>query len=99
LGARAVLMKGGHLGGTQSPDWLVQADGSQRLNVARVQVVNTHGTGCTLSAAIAALAPQRSLLSEAVSDAKIYLTAALVQSARLSVGHGIGPVHHFHRWW
>ncbi|WP_158903188.1 bifunctional hydroxymethylpyrimidine kinase/phosphomethylpyrimidine kinase [Burkholderia sp. L27(2015)] len=99
LGARAVLMKGGHLSGTQSPDWLVQADGSQRLNVARVQVVNTHGTGCTLSAAIAALAPQRSLLAQAVSDAKIYLTQALVQSTRLSVGHGIGPVHHFHRWW
>ena len=99
LGARAVLMKGGHLGGTQSPDWLVQADGSQRLNVARVQVVNTHGTGCTLSAAIAALVPQRSQLAQAVSDAKIYLTQALVQSARLSVGHGIGPVHHFHRWW
>ncbi|HEY1610634.1 MAG TPA: bifunctional hydroxymethylpyrimidine kinase/phosphomethylpyrimidine kinase [Paraburkholderia sp.] len=99
LGAKAVLMKGGHLGTGESPDWLVEAGGSLRLGGARVPVKNTHGTGCTLSSAIAALLPQRADLGSAVADAKQFLTAALVASDRLDVGHGVGPVHHFHRWW
>ena len=99
LGAKAVLMKGGHLGTADSPDWLVDAGGSLRLGGARVPVKNTHGTGCTLSSAIAALWPQRGDLGSAVADAKAYLTAALEASDRLDVGHGVGPVHHFHRWW
>jgi len=99
LGAKAVLMKGGHLGTADSPDWLVDAGGSLRLGGARVPVTNTHGTGCTLSSAIAALWPQRGDLGRAVADAKAYLTAALEASDRLDVGHGVGPVHHFHRWW
>jgi len=99
LGAKAVLMKGGHLGSADSPDWLVDAGGALRLGGARVPVTNTHGTGCTLSSAIAALWPQRGDLGSAVADAKQYLTAALEASDRLDVGHGVGPVHHFHRWW
>jgi hydroxymethylpyrimidine/phosphomethylpyrimidine kinase len=99
LGARAVLMKGGHLGSADSPDWLVDAGGSLRLGAARVAVTNTHGTGCTLSSAIAALWPQRGDLASAVADAKAYLSGALEASGRLDVGHGVGPVHHFHRWW
>ncbi len=99
LGARAVLMKGGHLGSGDSPDWLVEASGTMRLGANRVPVTNTHGTGCTLSSSVAALWPQRATLAEAVSDAKQYLTGALEASDRLDVGHGVGPVHHFYRWW
>jgi hydroxymethylpyrimidine/phosphomethylpyrimidine kinase len=99
LGARAVLMKGGHLGGADSPDWLIEDSGTLRLAGKRVPVTNTHGTGCTLSSAIAALWPQRGSLAEAVAEAKVYLTGALEASERLDVGQGVGPVHHFHRWW
>ncbi len=99
LGADAVLMKGGHLASPESPDWLVDASGAHRFGGPRIAVSNTHGTGCTLSSAIAALAPQRPDLASAVADAKNYLLDALRESGRLRVGSGIGPVHHFHRWW
>ncbi|MGI4855314.1 MAG: bifunctional hydroxymethylpyrimidine kinase/phosphomethylpyrimidine kinase [Janthinobacterium lividum] len=99
LGARAVLIKGGHLGGAHSPDWLVEAGGNAKLSAARVATRATHGTGCTLSAAIAALRPQRPDLPSAVNEAKAYLTQALLRAERLQVGQGIGPVHHFHHWW
>ncbi|KVV20994.1 hydroxymethylpyrimidine/phosphomethylpyrimidine kinase [Burkholderia cepacia] len=99
-GARAVLMKGGHLpDASASPDWLVEAARSVRLDGARVPVSNTHGTGCTLSSAIAALLPQQPDLESAVREAKTYLTGAIAASSHLDVGHGVGPVHHFHRWW
>ncbi|KLU21748.1 phosphomethylpyrimidine kinase [Caballeronia mineralivorans PML1(12)] len=99
LGARAVLMKGGHLSSADSPDWLIEDSGAMRLGGPRVPVKNTHGTGCTLSSSIAALLPQRDTLAAATVDAKLYLTGAIEQSARLDVGHGVGPVHHFFRWW
>ena len=99
LPAKAVLMKGGHLSAADSPDWLVQESGTLRLGGPRVPVKNTHGTGCTLSSAIAALIPQRDDLASAVADAKQYLTGALQASERLDVGKGVGPVHHFYRWW
>ncbi|MDQ4085858.1 MAG: bifunctional hydroxymethylpyrimidine kinase/phosphomethylpyrimidine kinase [Actinomycetota bacterium] len=96
---RGVLLKGGHLGGTESTD-LLQADGDvTRLGAPRVQTTSTHGTGCTLSAAIAALRPQRADWTGAVTDAKDYLTRALQAADRLDVGHGHGPQHHFHAWW
>jgi hydroxymethylpyrimidine/phosphomethylpyrimidine kinase len=99
-GARAVLMKGGHLAGAADcPDWLIRADGELRIGGERIAVTHTHGTGCTLSAAIAALRPQRADMATAVADAKRYLAEAIAASTRLEVGHGIGPVHHFHRWW
>lgn len=105
LGARAVLMKGGHLGGAESPDWLIDETGAHRLGAERIDVKQTHGTGCTLSAAIAALIAQRPEPLErsdwlaAVTDAKAYLVGALRESTRLQVGTGIGPLHHFYRWW
>lgn len=99
LGAQAVLMKGGHLGSADSPDWLIEASGTLRLGGPRIPVTNTHGTGCTLSSAIAALWPQQPTLADAVAQAKTYLTGALEASDRLAVGHGVGPVHHFWRWW
>ncbi|GBH24444.1 bifunctional hydroxymethylpyrimidine kinase/phosphomethylpyrimidine kinase [Burkholderia vietnamiensis] len=99
-GARAVLMKGGHLpDAAVRPDWLVDAAHAVRLDGARVPLSNTHGTGCTLASAIAALLPQRPDLDSAVRDAKPYLTGAIAASGRLDVGRGVGPVHHFHRWW
>lgn len=99
LGTCAVLMKGGHLDSIDSPDWLIEANGAMRLGGVRVPVKSTHGTGCTLSSAIAALLPQRATLAAATADAKNYLTGAIEQSVRLDVGHGVGPVHHFFRWW
>lgn len=94
-----VLIKGGHLRGNESTD-LLKIDGvTTHLEGPRVQTRNTHGTGCTLSAAIAVLRPQRSDWVSAVSDAKNYLTTALAASEVLKVGHGSGPVHHFHALW
>ncbi|MFI0464045.1 MULTISPECIES: bifunctional hydroxymethylpyrimidine kinase/phosphomethylpyrimidine kinase [Saccharopolyspora] len=99
LGAKQVLLKGGHLDGGTSVD-LLYGDGiAEFLSSERVVTTNDHGTGCTLSAAIAALRPQRGDWLEAVREAKEYLTEALRASDRLDVGHGHGPVHHFHHWW
>jgi hydroxymethylpyrimidine/phosphomethylpyrimidine kinase len=99
LGAQGVLLKGGHLGGAESPDWLFYANGRERIAGRRVPTRHTHGTGCTLSAAIAALLPRSADLTDAVKGAKTYLVGALENADRLTVGSGIGPVHHFHRWW
>ncbi len=99
LGAQAVLIKGGHFLGSCSPDWLIEKDGHTRLSSPRLRVTGTHGTGCTLSAAIAALRPQKRDWINTVSDAKTYLNQALLHSTRLSVGLGTGPLHHFHTWW
>lgn len=99
-GARAVLVKGGHLpDASASPDWLVEPARTVRLDGARLPVGNTHGTGCTLSSAIAALLPRQPDLASAVREAKTYLSGAIAASGHLDVGHGVGPVHHFHRWW
>jgi hydroxymethylpyrimidine/phosphomethylpyrimidine kinase len=69
------------------------------LPAPRIDTKNTHGTGCSLSAAIAALLPRRGSVPEAVSDAKRWLTEAIRHSGELSVGRGHGPVHHFHGLW
>ncbi len=94
-----VLLKGGHLAGPDNPDLLLDAGRMHRYAAARVDTRNTHGTGCTLSAAIAALRPQRPDWPGAVADAKDYLTRALLAADRLDVGSGHGPQHHFHAWW
>ncbi len=99
LGPRLVLLKGGHLGGGDSPDLLYDGDRFVELPAVRIDTPNTHGTGCTLSSAIAALLPQRPTPHAAVADAKAYVTAAIAAADRLGVGHGHGPVHHFHAWW
>lgn len=96
-GARAVLVKGGHGMSAQMIDVLVSEAGVERFAAPRVETRNTHGTGCTLSSAIAAGLAQGRTLAEACADAKRYLTAALQAADRLSVGHGHGPVHHFWR--
>lgn len=99
LGADRVLLKGGHLDGDTSVDLLATADGVTRLSAPRVDTRNTHGTGCTLSSAIAALRPRHDGWEAPVRAAKDYLTAALRAADTLSVGHGRGPVHHFHAIW
>ncbi|WP_333494558.1 bifunctional hydroxymethylpyrimidine kinase/phosphomethylpyrimidine kinase [Kluyvera sp. CHPC 1.251] len=99
LGCEAVLMKGGHLDDAESPDWLFIAEGEMRFTAPRVVTKNTHGTGCTLSAALAALRPRHASWQETVPVAKVWLSQALAQADTLQVGEGIGPVHHFHEWW
>jgi hydroxymethylpyrimidine/phosphomethylpyrimidine kinase len=100
LGAARVLIKGGHLTeGSESVDLLLDVDGEAVLRAPRIDTVNTHGTGCTLSSALAALRPQRDSWLEAALDAKSWLTAALAAADVLEIGHGHGPVHHFHEWW
>ncbi|MFC0282999.1 bifunctional hydroxymethylpyrimidine kinase/phosphomethylpyrimidine kinase [Camelimonas abortus] len=99
LGPQAVLVKGGHGDGPESTDVLVTASGARRYGAARIHTRNTHGTGCTLSSAIAALLARGLPLETAVAEAKAYLTRALAASERLHVGSGHGPVHHFVDWW
>ena len=98
LGARAVLIKGGHGSGPFSTDLLVQRSGVSRYEAKRIATENTHGTGCTLSSAIAAGLAQGLDLEAAVGAAKDYVTAAIAASDELAIGSGHGPVHHFHRW-
>ena len=98
-GARRVLLKGGHLSGADATDvWLDDA-GERLLHAPRVPTSNTHGTGCSLSSAVAALVPQRRSWLAAVVDAKAWLTGALAAGDTLQIGHGPGPVHHFYRLW
>ncbi len=99
LGANAVLMKGGHAGGPESVDLLVTATASIRASGERIATRNTHGTGCTLSAAIAAGLAKGLGLPEAVRKAKAYTTAAIAAADRIAVGNGPGPLNHFYRWW
>ncbi|RCW45175.1 hydroxymethylpyrimidine kinase /phosphomethylpyrimidine kinase [Halopolyspora algeriensis] len=99
LGAKRVLLKGGHLAGDSSVDVFCGDGSTELLHSERVATTNDHGTGCTLSASIAALRPQRPDWSSAVREAKTYLGEALRAADRLDVGHGHGPVHHFHHWW
>jgi hydroxymethylpyrimidine/phosphomethylpyrimidine kinase len=99
LGPRAVLIKGGHGAGPESVDLLVEPTRVTRLAATRVETRNTHGTGCTLSSAVAAgLAKELDLIA-AVRAAKDYVTAALGAADRLVIGSGHGPVHHFYAWW
>ncbi len=99
LGAKAVLMKGGHASGPESIDLLVSPSATARLVAERVPTENTHGTGCTLSSAIAAGLARGQRLAEAVSDAKLYVTEAIRAADDLQIGAGHGPTHHFHAWW
>ncbi|QEL66288.1 phosphomethylpyrimidine kinase [Oryzomicrobium terrae] len=98
-GRRWVLLKGGHLPGDDLTDLLFDGDRMIEFEGRRLPTRNTHGTGCTLSAAIAALLPQRPDVPAAVADARAYLTRAIAESGRIQVGSGHGPTHHFHAWW
>ncbi|MDO1582937.1 bifunctional hydroxymethylpyrimidine kinase/phosphomethylpyrimidine kinase [Rhizobium oryzicola] len=99
LGAKAVLMKGGHGEGAESVDLLLTQDSVRPFSSLRIDTRNDHGTGCTLAAAIAAGLARGLVLEEAVGAAKAYLHASLEAGRHLKVGSGHGPVHHFHAWW
>lgn len=95
-GARAVLVKGGHGTGARAVDLLVTRAGVETFAAPRIATNNTHGTGCTLSSAIAAGLAQGATLSDAVAGAKTYLTGAIAAADALAVGRGNGPVDHFY---
>lgn len=98
LGAQAVLLKGGHEEGDTKCDTLYQFDGSNitqlHLSTPTVATKNIHGTGCTLSSAIAAFMARGLALREAVQEAKNYITEAILSGADIAIGNGFGPVNH-----
>ncbi|MDZ4792204.1 MAG: bifunctional hydroxymethylpyrimidine kinase/phosphomethylpyrimidine kinase [Hyphomicrobiales bacterium] len=99
FGSKAVLLKGGHAQTAEAVDIYCNGEQTFRLAAARIATRNTHGTGCTLSSAIAAFLARGAPLSEAVSKAKTYLTEALAHAGGIKVGSGSGPVHHFYHLW
>jgi hydroxymethylpyrimidine/phosphomethylpyrimidine kinase len=98
MGCRAVLIKGGHGEGAESIDYLIDPQGTRALAAPRVATKNTHGTGCSLSSAIAAGLAKGEGLETAVGNAKAWISAAISAADRFSVGHGHGPIHHFHKF-
>jgi hydroxymethylpyrimidine/phosphomethylpyrimidine kinase len=99
MGAPAVLIKGGHGQGAESTDYLIRGSGTIALAAPRIATENTHGTGCSLSSAIAACLAKGTDMETAVRDAKAWVGAAIAAADRISVGHGHGPIHHFHRFY
>lgn len=103
LGPESVVIKGGHLKDEEPSDCLVLRDGlqtkTQWFHAPRLSTQNTHGTGCTLSSAIAANLAQSKSIPEAVQSAKVYLTKAIAAGAHYCLGRGHGPVHHFFQLW
>jgi hydroxymethylpyrimidine/phosphomethylpyrimidine kinase len=98
LGARAVLIKGGHGQGSESIDYLFTGDDVMAFPAPRIPTKNTHGTGCSLSSAIAANLAKGEPLEQAVRHAKTWISAAIAAADSLGVGKGHGPIHHFHRF-
>lgn len=96
LGAKSVLLKGGHLEKDEnSTDLLILSDSIERLSTPRIETRNTHGTGCTLSSAIASYLAQGHELQAAVTLGKHYITQAIIHADELNIGQGHGPVNHF----
>ena len=99
LGAESILCKGGHRSGPLATDLLIGENGLRRFSSPRLPVKNSHGTGCTLSSAIAAYLVRGVPMQVAVGEAKRYLSDALAAADAVQIGRGVGPLHHFHRWW
>jgi hydroxymethylpyrimidine/phosphomethylpyrimidine kinase len=101
LGCGAVLIKGGHLQSGDCDDCLYLNEEKRIIILSgkRVATTNNHGTGCTLSSAIAANLAKGAAVEEAVRRAKEYITAAIEAGAAYKIGRGHGPVHHFHAFW
>jgi hydroxymethylpyrimidine/phosphomethylpyrimidine kinase len=95
FGPRAVLMKGGHLDAAGAVDFLLTQSGERRYASPRIVSDNLHGTGCTLSAAIAAYIVRGRTLEEAVAGAKAYVDKAIVDGCGVRLGKGSGPLAHF----
>lgn len=99
-GPKYVLLKGGHLNSAESNDLLLGSDGvKQWFTSPRIDSKNTHGTGCTLSAAIASCLAQKMSITKACRHAKNYLFHAILASQNQDIGKGNGPVHHFYHLW
>jgi hydroxymethylpyrimidine/phosphomethylpyrimidine kinase len=96
MGCRMVLIKGGHGQGPESIDYLIGGDSIVALAAPRIATKNTHGTGCSLSSAIAAGLAKGEQLETAVRHAKTWISAAIAAADRLDIGRGHGPIHHFH---
>jgi len=99
MGCRAVLVKGGHARGAESIDYLIDGERTVALAAPRIATANTHGTGCSLSSAIAASLARGEDMETAVRNAKAWITAAIAAADRFTVGRGHGPVHHFHKYY
>ncbi|HVT55347.1 MAG TPA: bifunctional hydroxymethylpyrimidine kinase/phosphomethylpyrimidine kinase [Xanthobacteraceae bacterium] len=99
LGAGSVLVKGGHFENAEATDILVDKNGIRRFTARRVDSKNTHGTGCTLSSAIAAALARGMPLVESIALAKKFVSEAIGASGEIKIGEGRGPVHHFHALW
>ncbi len=100
-GSRGLLIKGGHLDDDSCTDWLYLADEDRlvRFEAPRIASRNNHGTGCTLSSAIAAYRAKGFAIEEAVRQAKTYIQSAIRAGANYAIGKGHGPVHHFFEFW
>ena len=99
LGCKAVLIKGGHGQGSESIDYLIDAERTIALAAPRIATKNTHGTGCSLSSAIAAGLAKGDEMETAVRNAKAWISAAIAAADKFTVGHGHGPIHHFHKFY
>ena len=99
LGARGVLLKAGHIESRTLTDYLYDTDLVRTYSYERTDTPNTHGTGCTLSSAVASYLAQGHPLPEAVARAEEYIHKAIRSGAEYRLGHGHGPVHHFFRFW
>ena len=99
LGPKTVYLKGGHLRGSDSPDILMTTDHVETLEGIRIDTKNTHGTGCSLSAALAACRGRNFEVIKAAKESKEFISQAITFSDRMNVGQGHGPIHHFHALW
>ncbi len=97
----SVLLKAGHLDGDKLTDIFYNAESDEivELNSNRVITKNTHGTGCTLSAAFASYLAKGLTLNDSAKAAKEYINNSIVEGAEYEIGSGHGPVHHFHKYW
>jgi hydroxymethylpyrimidine/phosphomethylpyrimidine kinase len=98
-GFKSVLVKGGHLAGATADDIFFDGVSNRTFSATRIATRNTHGTGCTLSAAIVANLALGLDLVRSIEIAKDYICGALSGAEELDVGSGPGPLHHFHRFW
>ncbi len=101
LGCDNILLKGGHLTEDHSTDLLYTGENKSliELDEKRIETKNSHGTGCTISSAIAAYMANGNNVINSVQQAKAYITEALKAGSEYKTGNGHGPVHHFHKFW
>ena len=101
LGPGSVLIKGGHLKGRDATDilYLGREDRFSELKGDRIETRNNHGTGCTLSSAVASFLAKGYPLEDAVRSAKEYLIGSIRAGAEYEIGKGSGPLHHFFKHW